>query len=639
MLPIAIELDHNEGVKNLCIDTLISVWPTNLPPVGVVLKNYEAVLQSCSHPQEVADKTLKFVKELLKSECGCLRTAENGVDLKFRSSDCAFAKRENRTYKVESKTIITKAAREGISIVVKDQSTHPENGRVGEDRGSLVTIALPYKDKRYTERFQITCCNFDQTGYFTVHQAVLINFVLRRMEESYLAFKYKDLRPFISKIAGKYKNALAGISVLGATVADKELESLVEDAVRKTPHNYAYFIGVNDRDHLESYPLLVPTQGASTDMKQGLRNGQKQILMRVVAENEGAVVWKNGKDVLFKNLRNQAEVPMVTEEPWKINFSVAVIPLTFEQELLGILWLERTGLPNFTLDDIRVIWARLSDETEETVIKAAGTTARPLRKFVALPSSPEMTRVREQIALATKYPGDAVLISGETGVGKELAARVIHGEDKSRVGKYVAISLEDVNEPGFLRRFFGESGPPEIRGLVHAADRGTLVFDQLESYPDKVQRELLRFMEERMFKPFGQPDPQPVDIRFIGQVTLKENEEESGSLSRELTNRFRKRIYMPPLRRRLSEIDSIINCWLANGELSTRFPGKFLGQSSVELFENYEWRVGNLRELYDVIVEMGENADKDEKKVLKLSAEHLPKEFKAKLSRLAANQP
>src|ERR1035437_1812275 len=336
-----VELNHAQGTKDIALDTLVTegVWPTHLPTVGTALVDFESTLRGCRSPQEITDKTLKFVKDLLNSKCGCIRTAKSGLELRFKSSDCNFAKEENRTYRLAAKTTITKAAREGISIVVKDQSEHPDNGRRGEDKGSLITVTVPRGDLRYTERFQATCCDFDRTGHFDIYHAVLVNFILRRMEEAYCAIQYRSLQPFLSRLAEKYRTALASFRVLGAAIADEQLASLVEDAIRQIPHNYAWFIGLaqpDDPDPLEIYPLLVPTSGSADDMDAGIRNGQKQILSKVLAEHAGAVVYRRGERVYFKNPSNPAESTIAPERAWDPTFSVAVVPLTLEQELLGV---------------------------------------------------------------------------------------------------------------------------------------------------------------------------------------------------------------------------------------------------------------------------------------------------------------
>jgi DNA-binding NtrC family response regulator len=276
------------------------------------------------------------------------------------------------------------------------------------------------------------------------------------------------------------------------------------------------------------------------------------------------------------------------------------------------------------LNDLEAIAARLSADTRDLVVKAAGTPARPLRKFVALASSPEMTTVRENIASAIQYPADSVLIFGESGTGKELAARIIHAEDRSRTGKYVAISPAEADAQDFLVQFFGKSASSDdasaFRGLAYAADHGTLIFDQLEKYDSRVLNALLRFMDERMYVPAGSAEPRSVDIRFIGILTLAEDKSPTEVLPTELLARFSKRIHLPPLRRRRNEIDSIVSCWLQSGELSLRFPLRFIGDPEViEAFKRYDWP-DNLRGLERAVKAMCERAGSD----LKLTMAHLP---------------
>lgn len=120
-----------------------------------------------------------------------------------------------------------------------------------------------------------------------------------------------------------------------------------------------------------------------------------------------------------------------------------------------------------------------------------------------------------------------VVITGETGTGKELAARAIHAASARRGGPFVALNCAALPEPAAETILFGH-GPGALAhdaggraGQLEAAHGGTLMLDEVDSMPPGIQAKLLRVLQERTFERIGETVPRPLDIRII--ATTKTN--------------------------------------------------------------------------------------------------------------------
>jgi DNA-binding NtrC family response regulator len=163
-----------------------------------------------------------------------------------------------------------------------------------------------------------------------------------------------------------------------------------------------------------------------------------------------------------------------------------------------------------------------------------------------------------------------VILGGETGTGKEVAARTLHRQS-GRPGRFVAMNCGAVPEPLAESELFGHkkgafSGATEDRaGLVRAADRGTLFLDEIGELPPALQVKLLRVLQEREVVPVGDSRPVPVDLRVV-VATHRSLEElvEAGAFRRDLYARLAGfRLDLPPLRERREDLGFLIGSLLA----------------------------------------------------------------------------
>jgi DNA-binding NtrC family response regulator len=205
----------------------------------------------------------------------------------------------------------------------------------------------------------------------------------------------------------------------------------------------------------------------------------------------------------------------------------------------------------------------------------------------------------------------AVLITGETGVGKELIARAVH-ELSKRKGELVAISVAALDDNLFSDTLFGHvkgafSGADKPRrGLVEKAAGGTLFLDEIGDLEMSSQVKLLRLLQENEYYPLGADAARPADARVIVATNRRLDERQAaGKFRSDLYFRLQThRAEVPPLRERADDIPLLLDHFLekASCELSKRLPTA--PRELVSLLTSYHFP-GNVRELeamvYDAV--------------------------------------
>ncbi|MEP7123910.1 MAG: sigma 54-interacting transcriptional regulator [Byssovorax sp.] len=153
----------------------------------------------------------------------------------------------------------------------------------------------------------------------------------------------------------------------------------------------------------------------------------------------------------------------------------------------------------------------------------------------------------------------SVLLLGETGTGKDVAARQIHQRSK-RTGDFVAVNCAAIPETLAEAELFGHvpgahHGAARSRpGYILSADKGTLFFDEVGDMPEAVQVKLLRVLQDRLVTPLGSDRPRLVDVRWLAATNAEVNEE-SSQLRRDLYARLAERVItLPRLRDRREDL-------------------------------------------------------------------------------------
>jgi two-component system response regulator AtoC len=201
-----------------------------------------------------------------------------------------------------------------------------------------------------------------------------------------------------------------------------------------------------------------------------------------------------------------------------------------------------------------------------------------------------------------------VLITGETGVGKELLAETVHRLSPRRRGPYVCLNCAALSETLLESELFGHergafTGAVQAKpGLMETAHGGTLFMDEVGELPMTTQAKLLRVLETREVARLGSVKPRKIDVRFLAATNRDlEAEVERGAFRRDLYFRFNGiTLTIPPLRARVGEIKRLAETFVQQicRELGRPEPG--IPQKVLALLEGYSWP-GNIRELKNMM--------------------------------------
>jgi DNA-binding NtrC family response regulator len=223
--------------------------------------------------------------------------------------------------------------------------------------------------------------------------------------------------------------------------------------------------------------------------------------------------------------------------------------------------------------------------------------SRPFRQLLA---------VLDQVA---RYDA-TVLVLGETGTGKELAARAIHYGGPRRARPFLPVNCGALPDTLIENELFGHcrgaytSAHSDEAGLVDAANGGTLFLDEIDSLSLKGQITLLRFLEDRQYRPVGGRTHRRADVRIICAT--------NGSLSDLVAeNRFRAdllyrlqvlRVRVPALRERDADVLLLANHFVREASARYQKPAIPLSAATSARLCEYDWP-GNIRELENIVCE------------------------------------
>jgi two-component system response regulator AtoC len=240
---------------------------------------------------------------------------------------------------------------------------------------------------------------------------------------------------------------------------------------------------------------------------------------------------------------------------------------------------------------------------------------RMLRELVEKPnpedriigSSPTMVEIFKTIGRVARTPF-TVLVTGETGTGKELMAETIHLSSDRRTGPLVKVNCAALPETLLESELFGhEKGAftgalQQRKGRFEAAHHGTIFLDEIGEMTLGTQKKLLRVLQEREFERVGGTVPVKVDVRVIAATNKNLRDEvASGRFREDLYYRLNViAVHMPPLRDRKDDIPALVAHFLNKHRYSPTTPPARISPEALETLERYDWP-GNVRELENII--------------------------------------
>jgi DNA-binding NtrC family response regulator len=222
----------------------------------------------------------------------------------------------------------------------------------------------------------------------------------------------------------------------------------------------------------------------------------------------------------------------------------------------------------------------------------------------------ESPSVRNMCDLIARAAGSdaTVLVTGESGTGKDLVARALHGRSDRRAGPFVAINCAAVTESLLESELFGHrrgafTDARENRsGLLVQAKGGTVFLDEIGDMPLPMQAKFLRAIESRTVRPVGSDSETPIDVRFVAATNRDlESDAEEGRFRRDLFFRINViQIPVPPLRARANDILLLAQHFVDRSAARASKGVLGFSSSAAERLLAYPWP-GNVRELQNAI--------------------------------------
>jgi two-component system NtrC family response regulator len=224
-----------------------------------------------------------------------------------------------------------------------------------------------------------------------------------------------------------------------------------------------------------------------------------------------------------------------------------------------------------------------------------------------------------------------VLIGGETGTGKEMAALTIHNNSSRASRNFVVVDCASLTETLVESVLFGHvrgaytGAHSQQEGLIRQADGGTLFLDEIGELPVSIQKSFLRVLQERRFRPLGATQEIGSDFRLIAATNRNLDEmAQKGMFRTELLYRIRSfQIDLPSLREHIEDIEELTDFHLGKICRKYRIKKKEISPELIETFKSYPWP-GNVRELAHTL-ERAVAAAGDESTVM---PDHLPENMR-----------
>jgi DNA-binding NtrC family response regulator len=262
----------------------------------------------------------------------------------------------------------------------------------------------------------------------------------------------------------------------------------------------------------------------------------------------------------------------------------------------------------FDLDELVIKVKKISEKKklkkENTALKAFFG----MNKKVSIIAKSESMKEILSLIDGIKDSDCNILLSGETGVGKSLLAKIVHFTSKRQDMPFLSINCATLTEELLASELFGHergafTGAVRTKqGLVEIADTGTLFLDEIAEMSTSLQAKLLKVIEEGEFYRVGGTRPIKVDVRFIAATNQRvRNAITEGRFREDLYYRLNvMEIFIPPLRDRKDDIEPLSQYFLKKHLVSTK--GKVTGFSkeSLAILKNYSFP-GNVRELENII--------------------------------------
>jgi transcriptional regulator with GAF, ATPase, and Fis domain len=382
----------------------------------------------------------------------------------------------------------------------------------------------------------------------------------------------------------------------------EQLEALLDAVIEATHADRGFVILLRDGE----LQVTVARNLEQQNLPAGVRQLSDSILRRVMETQKPLIVSDALHDTMFRTADSVMNLKLS---------SVMCAPLIAQGQMLGLIYVGNDEVVSLfqesTLDLLTVFAGQASlilqnalrvDELATDRDRMAGELEK--RRFGdIIGSCPSLLEVFKRVEKVASTD-ISVLITGETGTGKELIARELHRRSGRAGGPFVVVNCGAIPENLIESELFGHvrgafTGAVATRqGKFQLADRGTLFLDEIGELPAQLQVKLLRALQERVVMKVGDAKPERVDIRIVAATNRNlEQEIQKGGFREDLFYRLNVvNLHLPPLRERGDDVVVLAKYLL--GKYTAEFGAKLKGFTphAIAAMKRYDWP-GNVRQL------------------------------------------
>jgi DNA-binding NtrC family response regulator len=264
----------------------------------------------------------------------------------------------------------------------------------------------------------------------------------------------------------------------------------------------------------------------------------------------------------------------------------------------------------FDIEEIALLVERALETTRlrREVRTLRATQAGPFTPDRIVGESEGVQAVRALLQKIAQSPASTVLLTGESGTGKDLAAKVIHYASSRASQPFMNITCSALPDTLLESELFGHErgaftgADRQKRGLIESADGGTVFLDEIGEMVPALQAKLLRFLEEKTFKRVGGSQDLHVDVRVIAASNRTlEDEVRKGHFREDLYYRLNVvPIVLPPLRQRSQDVPLLVHHYIDSYNAEFRKRVKRIAPDAMSRLTRYPWP-GNIRELKNAV--------------------------------------
>jgi transcriptional regulator with PAS, ATPase and Fis domain len=351
---------------------------------------------------------------------------------------------------------------------------------------------------------------------------------------------------------------------------------------------------------------------------------EKDVSLAMIYDRNGDILWHKGREINGGNIyegegfsrsfihQTLNHTDAFEKEYVVIDSSLYGLPESASKLLVKSLIIQPVGDRYFLYIDSGSKNAFSS--TDREIFKCLGELLGEMINLIILKSESEIkgitgnsemiTKIKEKV-LKYSLEENPLLLLGETGVGKNHVAELIH-RYSGRKGKFVTIHTPGIPDNLFESEIFGykkgafTDAKGDKKGLVDEAAGGTLFFDEISEVPIPFQAKLLRFIESQKYLALGESVERQADVRILAATNKDLHQAiEKKEFRQDLYYRLHVlEIKIPPLRERKEDIKALVM------EKKELLKGKEMGKGFWETLYNHDWP-GNLRELITVLTRIG----------------------------------